>query len=145
MSQQLLSFAAGTLTPGTLTASVNGYVSESTTTVVTSTTTQQTVNVDSSAGGIAELPFALKTTVSSSGSNISGATVKAGSSYAISCSENGTTGVYYCIIPTDASTNVYATKTGYYDNTSNYSARTANSSAQATAGVTLTAVRNQRC
>ena len=53
-------FAAGTLTPGTLTASVNGYVSESTTTVVTSTTTQQTINVDNSAGGIAELPFALK-------------------------------------------------------------------------------------
>lgn len=129
-------------TGGTLTASVNGYVTKSVSSVLTSTTTQYTFNVGSSNGStynIVGLPFALKTTVQTSGgSAISGATVKAGNLESVTCSESGSTGIYYCVIPaTDIATNVRVSKVGYNISSNSYRARSANSDGQSTALVVM--------
>jgi len=127
---------------GTLTASISGYVSESTTTVITSTSTQQTFNVGTASPltytyNIAGLPFGVKVAVNDDGGySISGATVTAGSA-GVSCSE-GSVAVYYCAVALpDAGTSAIASKTGWTSGTGTYTDRTANSNAQSTVTVTI--------
>lgn len=85
------------------------------------------------------LVYGLKVTViDSNGAAVSGATVTAGNSYGVSCSESGTTGVYYCA-PTisDSGTSVKVVKTGYATQTANYTDRVAADNSQTAVTVTM--------
>ncbi len=131
-------------TGGTLSVSVDGYVTKSVSLVLTSaTTTQRTVDIGGTEGTyhIVGLPYALKVTATdSAGTALSKATVTAGNSYSVSCSESGVTGVYYCAIPvSNTGSSLLAAKTGYNTNSANYSYRPAATTAQSTASVILTA------
>jgi hypothetical protein len=133
---------------GTLIASKDGYVTESTDLVLTSTTSQKTFNVGSSNGSdynIIGLPFALKVTAiqSKNGAGLSGATVTAGNSYGTTCSEYGSTGVYYCAIPlADSDTSVQTAKSGYTTNTMAYVDRSVATDAQKSVTASLSASDN---
>ena len=106
------------LVGGSLIASVDGYVTESVSSVLTSTTTQYTFDVGDTGSTyhIVGLPFALKVTAekSSDSSALSGATVTSGNLFGTACSENSSTGTYYCAIPlSDTERYVKVVKSGF--------------------------------
>lgn len=87
------------------------------------------------------LPFAYKFTVSPSGGStvITGATVTAGNTYGISCSESGTTGIYYCAVPLGhTGVSAKAVKGGYETATLAYSLRASGRTAQQTGTINPT-------
>ncbi len=84
--------------------------------------------------------FAIKATITkqSDATALSGAAVTSGDALAISCIENGATGIYFCAVPV-AHTGVVvsATKSGFVSNSASYTDRTAASDAQQTASFSL--------
>lgn len=115
------------------TVSKNGYI----TTSAVSTGALTTSLTDRS-GMPDTLQYAGKVTL-----NVSGATVTAGDSYGTTCSEDGTTKIYYCPIPlSDTSKLIKAVKSGYTDATGSFTAdRTANTDAQQTATINLSVIQ----
>jgi len=125
---------------GTLTAALDGYQSQSTTGVLTSTSTQYTVGFGTT--GLtyngSSLSHALKVTVQdSSGTNVPGATVYAGDTFGVLCPEYASSGVYYCAIPlAQTGTVVEVNKAGFVTTTGSYADRTSATDAQTTVTVT---------
>lgn len=130
---------------GTLTGGADGYVNQTVTlSSITSTASQagdfglSAVSGNDGSG----LPFGLKTTLnitSRSGVTESkvGATVTAGDSLGVSCTDNSD-GKYYCAIPlAHTATSVQGVANGYDTNTATYTDRTAGSDAQSTVTLTL--------
>ena len=63
--------------------------------------------------------------------SVSGATVKVGPSFDITCSESGSSGTYYCLVPTpDEVGQVKVTKSGYTTKIGSYAGRSADTDAQ---------------
>ncbi len=63
--------------------------------------------------------------------SVSGATVKVGPSFDITCSEGGSSGTYYCLVPTpDEVGQVKVTKSGYTTKIGSYTGRSADTDAQ---------------
>ena len=135
----------------------DGYVTAATTntnlaaSVTTDQTAQTTITLDTSAASAAAISagdtvnikgmeYAAKVTVTREGDGaaVSSATVTSGDSYGVSCSESGSTGVYYCIIPTSHTDNVgKITIANYAEKLIYYTDRTANADAQGVLTATL--------
>ncbi|HLD08779.1 MAG TPA: hypothetical protein VJB68_01880, partial [Methylophilaceae bacterium] len=97
-----------------------------------SSTTVQGAVVMTSANGI---KFAVKATLlGNSNTVITGATVTAGDGNGTTCTESGTTGVYYCAVPaSDSSRTVKFVKTGFTTRTTDFTTdRTTTTDAQGT-------------
>ncbi len=73
------------------------------------------------------LDFAVKAIIT----NGTAASVRTGNSLAVTCAENGVTGIYYCIVPlAHTATLVSASKSGFVSNSASFTDRTAASDAQ---------------
>lgn len=128
----------------TLTAGADGYVNKTVTTVTISSRSQQTVHFDDGADAGAndwvgnKLPHGYKFTVLPTvaygePANLTGATVTAGNSDSVACSESGSTGVYHCAVPlAHTGITAKAVKSGYENGTLTYALRTSGSGAQIT-------------
>lgn len=100
------------------------------------TTEDSRVQMDASNG----LDFAVKTTVTkaSDSSALSGATVSTGDLLAVTCTENGVTGIYYCAVPLAHTANeVNVTKSGYTSNAGTFTDRTLSTDPQRTVSIAL--------
>ncbi len=121
---------------GTMVGNVtlDGYV-QADYSLVTGTTRTANANPQRS-DTVTGVEYAVKITV------LSGATVTTGDSYGTTCTESGTTGIYYCIVPlADTETAVQIVKTGYDTNImpNAWTDRTLNTDAQATRSLSLVA------
>ncbi len=122
---------------GTMVGNVtlDGYV-QADYSLVTGTT--RTANADPQRSDtVTGVEYAVKITV------LTGATVTTGDSYGTTCTESGSTGIYYCIVPlADTETNIQVVKTGYDTKTESnaWLDRTSNTDAQATYSLSLVAV-----
>jgi hypothetical protein len=121
---------------GTLTGGAPGYVNK--TVAITFSdfiSASQSADFDDSQTSTfngSQLPFAYKfTTAPYSGAVISGATFTAGDSGGTTCTEGGTTGIYYCPVPlSNSSTTATFAKSGYTTTTTTYALRSTPSDAQ---------------
>ena len=105
--------------------------------VATTAATTGALSTASVTGTAATLSYAVKVTVTTDGTVVlSGAAVVAGDSLSVSCTESGSTGIYYCAVPV-SHTGVISqvTKSGY-SGTGTYTDRTAESDAQSTLSIT---------
>ena len=119
---------------GTMVARVyqDGYVQKDTYALTTGTTRLLNTTAQKT-DTIAGIQYAVKATatVNASGSVVSGATVTAGDSLAVSCTENGTTGIYYCAIPlADTEVVISVVKSGYNNGSNTFADRTTGTDTQ---------------
>lgn len=119
-------YIAGSTSGGTVTGGANNYVNRISSALTISSTATQSVDFgtsDNSSLNESGLSFAYKFTAPT------GATVTAGDSFGISCTESG--GSYYCAVPiSHTATSAKAVKSGCSDTTITYTLRTSNATAQ---------------
>ena len=126
-------YIAGSTSGGTVTGGANGYVNRVSSALTISSTASQSVDFgtsDNSNLNESGLSFAYKFTVAT------GATVTAGNSFSISCTESS--GAYYCAVPlSHTAVTAKAVKTGCADVATTYSLRTSGSTAQQLGSMTI--------
>lgn len=128
-------------TTGTLTAGADGY--KNMTSAVSSVSNTSSQSVAFTAANT-KLPYAVKITLNGNynaggtASNITGATVKAGNGYSVSCTDSS--GVYYCVVPlahTGVTAQASSIPQGFSDSaTCTYTDRTTGGAAQSTCIIT---------
>lgn len=119
-------YIAGSTSGGTITGGADGYVNRISSALTISSTATKSVDFgtsDNSSLNESGLSFAYMFTAPT------GATVTAGNSFGISCTESG--GSYYCAVPVShAATSAKAVKSGCSDTTVTYTLRTSGATAQ---------------
>jgi len=125
---------------GTLVGNVtlDGYIQSNYNLVVGTT---RSANTDSQISDtINNILYSLKVTVQREGDNaaVAGSTVTAGDSYGITCAENATTGIHYCVIPVTHTDIFVQIVNGAYDyKRLTYTDRTVNTDSQGSLTATL--------